>query len=110
VLDDENRPGTSAAPHFFHKQCFVGEYQAAKTSSLGVFRVDQADLAIFQPRESPQIPEDYYAVDLRFQLKSDAGASMPVVCRFPSAAIEGTLLDGAERILSSVFVIAPAPR
>jgi hypothetical protein len=110
VLDDESRPGISARPHFFHRQCFVGEYQPAKTSSVGAFRVEGADLAIFQPRDSPQVPEDYYAVDLRLQLKSNSGTSIPIVCRFPSAAIEGSLLDSAERILSSVFAIAPAAR
>jgi hypothetical protein len=109
VLDDEIRSSV-AAPHFFHKQCFVGEYQVAKTSVFPVFRVVDADLAIFQPRDSRGLPEDYYAVDLRLQLKSDSGGSMPIVCRFPSAAIDGALLESAERILSSVFVIAPATR
>ena len=109
VVDDENRSGV-AAPHLFHKQCFIGEYQVAKTAGSPVFRVTEAGLAIFQPRHSPQLPEDYYAVDLRLELKSDSGGSTPVVCRFPSAAIEGTLLDSAERILSSVFVIQPVTR
>jgi len=109
VLDDENRSGI-AAPHFFHRQCFVGEYQVVRTSGDPVFRVADADLAIFQPRHSRQVPEDYYAVDLRLQLKSDSNGSIPIVCRFPSTAIDGTLLDSAERILSSVFVITPATR
>jgi hypothetical protein len=47
---------------------------------------------------------------LRFRLRSDAGGLIPVVCRFPSAAIEVTLLDDAERILSSVFAITPGTR
>jgi hypothetical protein len=115
VLDEESRPNM-AAPHFFHKQCFVGPYQiqnqppAVKISASPRFRVVEADLAIFQPRKSAQVPQDYYAVDLRFRLRSDAGGLIPVVCRFPSAAIEVTLLDNAERILSGVFVIAPATR
>ena len=109
VLDGENR-SASASPHFFHKQCFVGEYQVPQTPGSPLFRVTEADLAIFQPRHSQQVPKDYYAIDLRLQLKSDSGGSTPVVCRFPSAAIDGTLLDSAEQILSSVFVIAPVTR
>jgi hypothetical protein len=109
VLDEENRSGITA-PHFFHRQCFVGKYGVARTSGDPVFRVTDADLAIFQPRHSRQVPEDYYAVDLRLQLKSDSGGSIPIVCRFPSTAIDGTLLDSAERILSSLFVIAPDTR
>jgi hypothetical protein len=106
VLDDESGSAASA-PHFFHKQCFVGEYQALKTPGSHLFRVTDADLAIFQPRDSPQVPEDYYAIDVRLQLKSDSGGSLPVVCRFPSAAIEANLLDGSQRILSRVFSIRP---
>jgi hypothetical protein len=109
VLDDENGPGI-ATPHYFHKQCFVGGYQDRKAAGSPVFRVTDADLAIFQPEDSPQVSNDYYAVDVRLQLKSDGGRSMPIVCRFPSAAIEETLLDSAEQILSKVFSIAPSRR
>jgi len=109
VLDDDNGPGM-AAPHYFHKQCFVAGYASPKAAGSPVFRVTDAHLAIFQPEDSPQVPKDYYAVDVRLQLKSDGGRSMPIVCRFPSAPIEETLLDNAERILSSVFSIAPSPR
>jgi hypothetical protein len=109
VLDEENGPGI-AAPHYFHKQCFVGDYQALNATGSRVFRVADAKVAIFQPERSPQIPEDYFAVDVRLQLKSDRGPSMPVVCRFPSAVIEETLLDNAKQILSAVFSIAPTPR
>jgi hypothetical protein len=109
VLDDENRSAVTA-PHFFHKQCFVGEYQPPKRPGPPAFRVTDAELAIFQPRKSPQIPEDYYAVDLRLQLKSDSGGSIAVVCRFPSAAIDESLLETTQRILSNAFVIAPVMR
>jgi hypothetical protein len=109
VLDDENGPGI-AAPHYFHQQCFVGEYPGPKAAGSPVFRVADADLAIFQPEDSPQVPKDYYAVDVRLQLKSEGGRSMPVVCRFPSPAIEETLLDSSERILSSVFSITASVR
>ena len=109
VLDDENG-SAAAAPDFFHKQCFVGEYQSLKTPGSPVFRVTDADLEIFQPRDAPQVPEDYYAIDVRLQLKSNSGASMPVICRFPSAAIEESLLDSSERILSHVFSITPATK
>jgi hypothetical protein len=109
VVDDENGPGPSA-PHYFHKQCFVGEYQVPKTLGSPVFRVTDADLAIFQPRDSPQVPADYYAVDLRLQLKSDSGRLLPIVCRFPSTPIEESLLDDAQRILSKVFSVRSATR
>ncbi|MFL6447552.1 MAG: hypothetical protein ACJ746_07665 [Bryobacteraceae bacterium] len=109
VLDEDSGVG-SAAPHYFHQQCFVTGYPGPTAAGPALFRVTDADLAIFQPEESPQVPKDYYAVDVRLRLKSDAGRSMPVVCRFPSAAIEETLLDSTERILSSVFSIAPSVR
>jgi hypothetical protein len=109
VLDDENGPGT-AAPHYFHKQCFVGEYQGLSAAGSRLFRVTDANVAIFQPERSPQVPKDYFAVDVRLQLKSEGGPSMPVVCRFPSAVIEETLLDSAKEILSKVFSITPSPR
>ena len=109
VLDDENGPG-AAAPHYFHQQCFVGGYQGPNAGRSPVFRVSDADVAIFQPYESPQVPKDYFAVDVRLQLKSDGAPSLPVVCRFPSAAIDETLLDSAQRILSPVFSIAPSRR
>jgi len=112
VLDDEDEPGT-ATPHYFHKQCFVGEYQGPKApGSPGspVFRVTDADVAIFQPERSPQVPNDYFAVDVRLQLRSDGGRSMPVVCRFPSAAIEESLLDSSKQILSKIFSVVPSSR
>ena len=109
VLDEESSLGI-AAPHFFHKQCFVGQYELIKTAGSSALRVTDADLAVFQPSGSPQVPNGYYAIDLRLQLKSDSGRSMRIVCRFPSAAVEGTLLDSSERILSRIFSIASATR
>lgn len=109
VLDDENGPG-AAAPHYFHQQCFVGGYEGPNAGRSPVFRVSDADVAIFQPYRSPQIPKDYFAVDVRLKLKSDGAPSLPVVCRFPSAAIDESLLDSAQRILSPVFSIAPSRR
>jgi len=67
-------------------------------------------LAIFQPRDAPEVSKDYYAVDVQLHLQADGGRSMPIVCRFPSALIEESLLDNVERILSPVFSIAPSPR
>ena len=109
VLDDENGRGT-AAPHYFHKQCFVSEYHGPSAAGSRVFRVTDANVAIFQPEHSPQVPTDYFAVDVRLQLKPEDGPAMPVVCRFPSAVIEETLLDSAKQILSQVFSIGPSSR
>ena len=109
MVDDENGPG-AAVPHYFHQQCFVGRYQGPNAARSPVFRVSDADVAIFQPYDSPQVPKDYFAVDVRLQLKSDGAPSLPVVCRFPSAAIDESLLDSAQRILSPVFSIAPSRR
>jgi hypothetical protein len=115
VLDEENRQGT-AMPHYFHNQCFVGADEATPPtrapagSASPTFRVTDADLAIFQPRDSAQVPKDYYAVDLRLRLRTDSGESMPIVCRFPSTAIDVTLLEGAKHILSSAFSITLTSR
>jgi len=75
-----------------------------KVSSL--LRISDVDIRVFQPRDSPQVPDDYYAIDLKLQLRSDSGkTNVPVVCRFPFAPIDMNLLVEAERILSSEFAI-----
>jgi len=106
VLEAENATGT-AEPHYFHQQCFVERHEGLAGSRT--FAVSGTDLAIFQPEDSPQIPKDYYAVDVRLQLKSERGEFMQIVCRFPSAAVEESLLDNARRILSGVFSITSLP-
>jgi hypothetical protein len=104
VLDDETSlyPDAVPVPNFFHRQCFVDSDQI---SAFQVLRVADFDIRIFRPSESTQVPEDYYAVDLAMRLKSGSGESLRVVCRFPSAAIDLSLLEKAKRLLSSRFEV-----
>jgi len=114
VLDDGpgSEPMTPKTPHLLRQQCFV---EAIKTGVLDgqsgpkaapILRVSDVDIRVFQPSQSAQVPDDYYAIDLKLQLRSDSGNSkVPIVCRFPFAPIDMNLLIGAERILSSEFAI-----
>jgi hypothetical protein len=68
-------------------------------------RVSDVDIQVFQPRESAQVPDDYYAIDLKLQLRSGSGSNFAVVCRFPLAVIDVSLVGKAERILSNQFEI-----
>jgi hypothetical protein len=101
VLDEESSPET--LPHLFRQQCFLRTSKNAASSTLPVSDVD---IRVFQPSHSVQVPDDYYAIDLRLQLGPDAnGGGFPVVCRFPLTAIDVDLLNKAQRILSSQFEI-----
>jgi hypothetical protein len=91
-----------ASPNLFQQQCFV-DFRAV--SSPRLFRVVDFDVRIFQPGNSTQVSQDYYAVDLAFQLNSGAGADIPALCRFPLAAIAPKLLDRSIRMLSNQFEI-----
>ena len=105
ILDeDANSASVSAAtPHLFHRQCFL---EASKVAAFSTLQVSDVDIRVFQPSHSAQVPDDYYAIDLKLQLRSQAGSSgFPVVCRFPLTTIDVDLLNKAERILSSRFEI-----
>jgi hypothetical protein len=104
VLEETSKrdADTQADPNLFQQQCFV-DFRAAL--SPRALRVVDFDLRIFQPGNSTQVSQDYYAVDLAFQLNSGAGADIPAVCRFPLATIAPTLLDKSIRILSNQFEI-----
>ncbi|MBV9038971.1 MAG: hypothetical protein JO182_31085 [Acidobacteriaceae bacterium] len=107
ILDGEMglKPDVPVAPHFFRQQCFLGASKTGVAVSP-VLRVSDVDIQVFQPRESAQVPDDYYAIDFKLRLKSDSGGSdFPVVCRFPGAVIDSSLVGKAERILSSQFEI-----
>jgi hypothetical protein len=113
ILEDGtgSEPLARITPHFFHQQCFLGASQTATPQREGgmavspTLRVSDVDIQVFQPRESAQVPDDYYAIDLRLQLRSGSGGNFPVVCRFPLAVIDVSLVGKAERILSNQFEI-----
>jgi hypothetical protein len=106
VLDEGASPESArgAVPHLFRRQCFLGASKSTALSSM--LPVSDVDIRVFQPSHSAQVPDDYYAIDLRLQLRSDTRDSgFPVVCRFPLTTISVDLLNKAERILSSQFEI-----
>jgi hypothetical protein len=101
-----------AAPHLFRQQCFLrasnGTMPQRDPGLAGspILRVSDVDIRVFQPSNSTQVLDEYYAIDLKLQLRSDSGDSQfPIVCRFPLAAIDVNLVGQAERILSSRFEI-----
>lgn len=107
ILDGETglKSAVSITPHFFHQQCFLGASKTGVAVSP-ILRVSNVDVQVFQPRQSAQVPDDYYAIDLKLRLKSDSGDSdFPVVCRFPGAVIDSSLVGKAKRILASQFEI-----
>ena len=106
ILDEgANSVSMSASPpHLFRQQCFVETSKVAASPSM--LQVSDVDIRVFQPSHSTQVPDDYYAIDLRLQLRSHASnSSFPVVCRFPLTTIDVDLLNKAQRILSSRFEI-----
>lgn len=107
ILDGETgiKPAIPITPHFFRQQCFLGASKTGATVSP-TLHVSDVDVKVFQPRESAQVPDGYYAIDLKLRLKSDSGDSdFPVVCRFPGAVIDSSLVGKAERMLASQFEI-----
>ena len=116
VLDEADTSGTEAAPDLFHRQCFVGfdrlkESPSEKSIGPQTLRITDVDVKIFQPKDSEQVPTDFYAIDLHLTLQPDFGdGRIPLVCRFPLASIDVELVDAATRILSSKFEIRPRDR
>jgi hypothetical protein len=103
---------TQAAPDLFRQQCFLKVSNGAmpqrepRLAEATILRVSDVDIRVFQPSNSAQVPDEYYAIDLKLQLRSGSGDShFPIVCRFPLAAIDVNLVGQAERILSSRFEI-----
>jgi hypothetical protein len=112
VLDESAGSGAGATPDLLHRQCFVGlgalkgERHAPNEAEKAGLRVVDADVKVFQPKNSQVVPADFYAIDLQFMLQPDSGTSkIPVVCRFPLAPIDTALVDSAARILSRQFEI-----
>jgi hypothetical protein len=107
ILDGETglQSPEQIAPHFFRQQCFLGASKTGMGASSAL-RVSDVDIQVFQPKNSAQVPDEYYAIDLKLRLQSDSGGSgFPLVCRFPWAVIDSSLVGKAERILSSQFEI-----
>jgi hypothetical protein len=103
-LDEESRLEliTPAVADLSRQQCYV---DADRPSTSQVLRVIDFDVRIFRPRNSTQVSEDYYAADLAFRLSSGSSDDLRVVCRFPWAAIDPSLLERAKRVLSNQFEI-----
>jgi hypothetical protein len=102
----------NAVPDLLRRQCFLGlealgDSQAPTAdASTPELLVTGADVKVFRPKDYSQVPPSYYAIDLELQLRSNFSAKqVPLVCRFPSVSIDLSLLDMAERILSSQFEI-----
>jgi hypothetical protein len=105
-------PQRLKTPHLLRKQCLFETFQMgvpdypSGTKASSLLRIGDVDIRVFQPRDSPQVPDDYYAIDLKLQLRSVSGnTNIPVVCRFPFAPIDMNLLVEAQHILSSEFAI-----
>jgi hypothetical protein len=97
----------SVEPDLFRQQCFVGLDQLVNsTKQSGELSVTRVDVRTFRPRDSVQVPRDYYAIDLQLLLQPNfSSGQVPLLCRFPSGRIEVGLVDVAERILSGRFEI-----
>jgi hypothetical protein len=109
---DHDRPEREALPDLSRRQCFIdsGTFPFAlagrSSDSRPALFVNDTDVRVFQPKDSAQESQYYYAIDLELKLGSRSGGSNGViVCRFPSAAIDLSLLGMAERILVSRFDI-----
>jgi hypothetical protein len=94
-------------------QCFLGIDRLADTfvrsnesAARPALFVTGADIKVFRPKNSLQVPQDYYAIDLELQLRLNfSPKQIPLVCRFPQVSIDLTLIDMAREILSTAFEI-----
>jgi hypothetical protein len=101
----------SIAPDLLRQQCFVGlDHLSDSAQEPPELSVTHVDVRTFHPKDSAQVPQDYYAIDLQLQLQPNfSSGPVPLVCRFPSGPIDVGLVDLAERILSSRFEIRRRP-
>jgi hypothetical protein len=102
----------NATADLWRRQCFLGidrlgDPLGTKESAIGpVFFVTSADIKVFRPKDTSQVPSDYYAIDLELQLRLNSSPKqIPLVCRFPLVSIDLTLIDMAQGILSTAFEI-----
>jgi hypothetical protein len=112
VLEERTSSGQpgNVVPDLLRRQCFVGlDGLGNSQSATPELVVAGVDVKVFRPKDHSQVPPGYYAIDLELQLRPNfSEREVPLVCRFPSVSIDLTLLDMAERILSSHFEIQRA--
>ncbi len=102
-----NEAGESAQADLLQRQCFIALDAAGGMQPLAA---SNADVKVFRPPKSTQVPPDYYAIDLEISLRSELGSSPArIVCRFPLDPIGIGLVDRARRILSNSFVVRSRP-
>jgi hypothetical protein len=92
----------------WRRQCFLGMGdglgRSSETSARAALFVSGADIKVFRPKLRSQVPPEYYAIDLELQLRANFNPTpLTLVCRFPMAPIDLTLIDMAREILSSTF-------
>jgi hypothetical protein len=100
-------------PDLLRRQCFLGmdrlgssEERATGDWTRPALLVTGADVRVFRPKDWPQVPPSYYAIDLKFLLRPNFSLKeVPLVCRFPLASIDLALVDMAQDILSTRFEI-----
>jgi hypothetical protein len=111
LLVEEGRLCTvdgNAVADLWRRQCFLGFGDALDRFSDHAARpalfVSGADIKVFRPKHTSQVPPNYYAIDLELQLRANFNPTqLKLVCRFPLAPIDLTLIDMAREMLSSAF-------
>jgi hypothetical protein len=114
LVFDERAPHGAhgdAVPDLLRRQCFLGmdrlggsQNSATQDSTRPALFVTGADIGVFRPKDSSQVPPSYYAIDLQLRLQPNFGLKqVPLVCRFPLASIDLALVDMAQDILSTGF-------
>jgi hypothetical protein len=116
LVFDERASGRAhgdALPDLLRRQCFLGmdrlgssQESLTRDSTRPALSVTGADVRVFRPKDWPQIPPAYYAIDLVLLLRPNfSPKQVPLVCRFPLVSIDLSLVDMAQDILSSGFEI-----
>jgi len=114
LVFDERAPDGAhgdAVPDLLRRQCFLGmdrlgssQERATEDSTRPALLVTGADVRVFRPKEWPQVPPNYYAIDLELLLRPNFSLKqVPLVCRFPLVSIDLALVDMAQGILSTRF-------
>jgi hypothetical protein len=98
----------NAGADLWRRQCFLRMGDSLNRSSENASRpalfVSGADIKVFRPKHTSQVPPDYYAIDLELQLRANfSPTQLTLVCRFPLVPIDLTLIDMAQEILSRAF-------
>jgi len=115
VLEEGTRDDShdKAVPALFRRQCFLGldklgnsQENATDNSVAPALTVTGVDVKVFRPQTHLRVASTYYAIELELLLRPNFGSKeVPLICRFPWALIDPTLVDMAERILISQFEV-----